>query len=281
VKRSAGKKNQNAAPATGDAAPGPATAASSSRRGGSARRWLSAAVMVGVVFVAAGLVGEVVRDHKSKQLTPPTSAGGPSNLAVPVNGHAPVTLTVYEDMRDPATTAFDQKYGAVVAQLIASGTVDVLYREVAGVDKTQGGTGSLNAGNALACAQDTGNTYFTAYRKVLLANQPAEGTDTFADKAELIHLSRQVKKLDTDVFRSCVNGGSHDVWVRDSTSEFTAADLGNVPQLTMKLVYQDDDMARTLYGGPVKITPKKLVSVVLAAAKTAPTASPSASPSDS
>jgi protein-disulfide isomerase len=274
VKRSVGKKNQNAAPAPGDAVAG-----GTSTRGGSRGRWLGAAAMVAVVFVVAGLIGEVVRDHKAKQLTPPTSAGGPSSFAVPVNGHASVTLTVYEDMRDPATVAFQQTYGETLAQLIASGTVDVLYREVAGVDKAQGGTGSLNAGNALACSQDTGNTYFTAYRKVLLDHQPAEGTDTYGSKAKLITLSKKVKKLDTDVFRACVDSGAHDVWVQDSTSDFTTANLGTVPVLTMKLVDEDQDTTQTLIGGSATISPKKLFSKVIDAAKTAPTASPSASAS--
>ena len=274
MKRSAGKKNQNAAPA-----PDGATGGRTRTRGSSARRWISAAVMVAVVFVLAGLVGEVVRNAKTTKLTPPSTAGGPSNLAVPVNGKAPITLTVYEDMRDPATVAFAQTYGAAMAQLIASGSVDVLYRQVAGVDAAKGGTGSLNAGNALGCAQDAGNGFFVAYRKVLLANQPAEQTDAFADKGQLVTLAKQVKKLDTDVFRACVDSGAHNVWVKDSTSDFTAANLGSVPVLTMKMIYQDDDTAQTLVGDGITTSPKKVVSEVLAAAKAAPTSSPSASAS--
>jgi hypothetical protein len=277
VKRSAGKKNKNAAPA-----PAPAGAAAGKKaRGASTRRWLGAAVMVAVVFVAAGLVGELVRTHNKTKLAPPTSAAGPSNLAVPVDGHAPVTLTLYEDMRDPATVAFSQTYGAAIAQLIASGSVNVYYRQVTGVDAANGGTGSLNAGNALGCAQDAGAGFFASYRKVLLENQPDEQTDAWADKGQLIILAKQVKKLDTDVFRGCVDSGEHNVWVKDSTEDFTSANLGAVPVLTMKMIYQDDDTAQTIYGGSLKTGPKKLVSEVLAAAATAPTASPSATPSSS
>ncbi len=275
MKRSAGKKNKNAAPAPASAAAG------TKSRGASTRRWLGAAVMVAVVFVAAGLVGELVRTHNKTKLAPPTSAAGPSSLAVPVDGHAPVTLTLYEDMRDPATVAFSQTYGAAIAQLIASGSVNVYYRQVTGVDAANGGTGSLNAGNALGCAQDAGAGLFASYRKVLLANQPDEQTDAWADKAQLITLAKQVKKLDTDVFRGCVDSGEHDVWVKDSTKDFTSANLGAVPVLTMKVIYQDDDMTKTIYGGSLKTGPKKLVSEVLAAAAAAPTASPSATPSSS
>ncbi|MFC1420847.1 DsbA family protein [Streptacidiphilus cavernicola] len=271
MKRSVGKKNQNAAPGP-DAADG-----GMRKRGGSTRRWLSAAVMVAVVFVLAGLVGEVVRNHKTTQLTPPSAAGGPSSYAVPVSGKPPVTLTVYEDMRDPASAAFAQTYAAALAQLTAAGAVNIYYREVAGVDAAKGGTGSLNAGNALGCAQDAG--HFTAYRKVLLAHQPDEQTDTFADKAALTKLAKKVKGLDTDVFRSCVDSGAHNVWVKDSSKDFDAAKLGAVPVLTMKMVYQDDTSATTLVGGTTRTTPEQLVTEVLAAAKNAPTASPSSSPS--
>ncbi|MHA6763387.1 DsbA family protein [Streptacidiphilus sp. PAMC 29251] len=277
MKRSVGKKTKNAAPGADDAAvKAPARASSS-------RRWIGAAAMVAVVFAAAGAVGAVVRDHAHSKLTPPTSGAGPSQLAVPVTGHTPVTLTVYEDMRDPATAAFEQTYQGVLSQLLASGTVKVLYREVADVDAAKGGTGSLNAANALGCAQDAG--HFSAYRTVLLANQPTGDTDAFADKSQLIALAKQVKKLDTDVFRNCVDSGSHNVWVRDSTSDFDAAGLGRVPVLTMQVSGSDngsgEDAAQTLVGGSVQTAPDKLLSLVIAAARTAPLPSASATPSPS
>ena len=268
MKRSAGKKNKTAAPVTDAAA-----AAETAPQAGHARRWIGAATMVVAVFVVAGLVGAVVRDHSAKKLTPPTSGTGPSHLAVPVSGHTPVTLTLYEDLRDPASATFEQTYKPALDQLLASGTVKLLYREVADVDAAKGGTGSLNAANALGCAQDAG--HFTAYRKVLLANQPAVDTDTFSDKTQLIALSKQVKKLDTDVFRNCVDSGAHNVWVKDSTSDFASANLGSVPVLTMQVTNQD--VAQTVIGGSAQLTPDKLVAMVINAARTAPSPTPSAS----
>lgn len=272
MKRSAGKKQQQT-----DAQAGGGNGSGSGGRGGSTRRWLTAAVGVAAVFVVAGLVGTVVRDHKSKQLAPPTSAGGPSSLAVPVYGHAPVTLTLYEDMRDPATLAFATTYDETLAQLVASGTVNVLYRETDGVDLAKGGTGSLNAGNALGCAQDL--KLFGPYRSVLLANQPDQSTDAFAAKGTLIELAKKVKKLDTDVFRACVDNGAHNVWVKDSTSEFAAANLGATPVLTMQLL--GDAAPHTVYDANTTPTPKQLFAQVIAAAQTAPTASPTPTPTKS
>ncbi|MFC1414889.1 DsbA family protein [Streptacidiphilus sp. N1-12] len=269
MKRSVGKKTKNAPSGTDTAA-----AAGTAPKATHTRRWIGAAAMVVVVFAAAGAVGAVVRDHSAKKLTPPTSGTGPSHLAVPVSGHTPVTLTLYEDLRDPASATFEQTYRPTMDRLLASGTVKLLYREVADVDAAKGGTGSLNAANALGCAQDAG--HFSAYRTVLLANQPSADTDAFADKAQLIALSKQVKKLDTDVFRNCVDSGAHNVWVKDSTSDFASANLGSVPVLTMQATGQDT--ARTVIGGSAQLTPEKLFSLVIDAATTAtPSATPSAS----
>jgi len=238
-------------------------------------RWAIVGTMVLAVFVAAGLVGAVVRDHKAKTLAPPASAAGPSALAVPVYGHAGVSLTLYEDMRDPATAAFAQTYDATLNQLIASGTVNIYYREVAGVDAAQGGSGSLNAGNALGCAQDAKD--FTDYRTVLLANQTAVSDDSYASKSLLITLAKQVKGLDTDVFRACVNGNQHTVWVKDSTKDFTSAQLGSAPVLQMQVLGQDQP--QTLIGGSKTLTPQQLINQVMTAAQSVPTAAPSPSAS--
>ena len=248
-----------------------------SARGASARRLAVVGTMVLAVFVVAGVVGAVVRDNKSKQLAPPASAAGPSALAVPVWGHAPVTLTVYEDMRDPASATFAQTYDPTLARLIASGTVNVLYRQIAGVDAAQGGSGSLNAGNALGCAQDAKD--FAEYRTVLLANQPALSDDAFGSKAHLITLAKKVNGLDTDVFRGCVDGGQHNVWVKDSTKDFTSAQLGATPVLQMQVYGQDQP--QTLIGGSTKLSPQDLVNQVIAVAENMPASSVTGTPAPS
>ena len=237
-------------------------------------RWVVIGGLVLAVFAVAGVVGSFVRSYKDKKLAPPASAAGPSALAVPVYGHAPVTLTVYEDMRDPGSLQFSQTFDATLSHLVASGTVNVYYREVAGVDATQGGNGSLYAGNALACAQDAKD--FEQYRQVLLANQPTSGDDTFGSKGKLIDLARKVPGLDTDVFRQCVNAGTHNVWVKDSTSAFKKLNQGNTPVLTISVLPQTTSQFTTIYSSTLPLTPQQLTSKVFAAAQTAPTIAPSA-----
>jgi len=237
-------------------------------------RWVVIGGLVLAVFAVAGVVGSFVRSYKDKKLAPPASAAGPSALAVPVYGHAPVTLTVYEDMRDPGSLQFSQTFDATLSHLVASGTVNVYYREVAGVDATQGGNGSLYAGNALACAQDAKD--FEQYRQVLLANQPTSGDDTFGSKGKLIDLARKVPGLDTDVFRQCVDQGTHNVWVKDSTSAFKKLNQGNTPVLTISVLPQTTSQFTTIYSSTLPLTPQQLTSKVFAAAQTAPTIAPSA-----
>jgi hypothetical protein len=240
------------------------------------RRWVSIGVVVCAVLGAAGAVGSVVRANNEKAFAAPTDAAGPGSFGVPVKGSPAVTLTVFEDMRDPASATFDTTYGPALAGLNASGTVTLVYRETAGVDAAQGGTGSLQAGNALGCAQDAG--HFAKYRAVLLANQPSsESDDAFGSQSELVTLAKQVKGLNTDVFRACLDNGAHKVWVKDSTADFTAANLGPVPVLQMTV--RGRDGTTTLVGNGQQTTPDKLVSTVLAAAMQPATATPSPSSS--
>ncbi|RAG86392.1 hypothetical protein DN069_07145 [Streptacidiphilus pinicola] len=230
------------------------------------RRWVTAGAAIVAIFVVAGLIGSVVRAHKQTQLAPPAGTTGESALAVPEWGHAAVTLTVYEDMRDPATLSFENTYGATLRQLVASGAANVLYRETTGVDTTQGGSGSLQAGNALGCALDAKK--FADFRAVLLNHQPAESDDAFASKGHLITLAKKVKGLDTDVFRACVDNGDHKVWVQDSTKLFSAANLGAVPVLQMQVDATDTNSAgaQTILSSTQSLTPKQLQDRVLAAA---------------
>ncbi|WP_161789760.1 DsbA family protein [Streptacidiphilus neutrinimicus] len=234
------------------------------------RRWIVAGGVVVAIFVVAGLIGSVVRAHKETQLAPPAGAIGTPALAVPEYGHAAVTLTVYEDLRDPATLAFENTYGATLRQLVASGVANVYYHETDGVDASQGGDGSLQAGNALGCALDAKK--FADYRAVLLNHQPAESDDAFASTSELITLAKKIKGLDTDVFRACVDNGDHKVWVQDSTKAFTALKLGAAPVMVMQSAADagaGNANATTVVSATQSLTPQQLRDRVLAAAVSA------------
>jgi protein-disulfide isomerase len=90
-----------------------------------------------------------------------------------------------------------------------------------------GGTGSLRAGNAAACAQDEGK--FRDYHDVLYQNQPQENDDRFADNAYLLELAGKVPGLKTPAFTACVNDGKYDDWVNANNESFNAAGFNSTP----------------------------------------------------
>jgi protein-disulfide isomerase len=162
-------------------------------------------------------------------------------MAIPVGeATAPVKLTVYEDFRCSACGSFESKYQSAYKALVKSGKVELLIHPVDLIDNTDGGSGSLTAGNAAACAQNAGK--FEDYHDVLYANQPAESDDAFASTATLISYAKQVSGLDTPAFESCVESGRYDGWIKqnyrdleqiDGNSTATPTLLANGEKLTL------------------------------------------------
>ncbi len=108
---------------------------------------------------------------------------------------AKATLTVWEDFRCPACKSFEQTYRTTLNELTEAGQLKVEYHLVTLIDGGLGGSGSLRAANAAACAQDAGK--FTPYHDMLFENQPMESDDAFSDDARLIDLAGKVDGLDT------------------------------------------------------------------------------------
>ncbi|MGW3910779.1 DsbA family protein [Streptomyces sp. NPDC005070] len=201
---------------------------------------LGLAAVIGVVAANSG------KDKKSDTSGPvvsPSGATGKDSLAIPVGKDgAKSTLTVWEDFRCPACQAFETAYRPTIQELTDAGKLRVEYHLVTLIDGNMGGSGSLKAANAAACAQDAGK--FRAYHDVLYENQPKETDDAFADNAKLIELAGKVDGLDTPAFRACVNDGTHDAWVRKSQAAFQAGGFSGTPTVLLggKNIYADQTM---------------------------------------
>ena len=162
-------------------------------------------------------------------------------MAIPIGEtSAPVKLTVYEDFRCSACDSYEKSYESAYKALVKAGTVELLIHPVDLIDNVDGGSGSLNAGNAAACAQNAGK--FEDYHDVLYANQPAESDDEFASASTLISYAKQVSGLDISSFEACVNSGKYDSWVKqnyrdleqiDGNSTATPTLLANGTKLTL------------------------------------------------
>ncbi|WP_327366842.1 thioredoxin domain-containing protein [Streptomyces sp. NBC_01217] len=191
--------------------------------------------LVGVLALAAvvGVIAANTGDNggKSKTAGPvvaPSGATGKDSLAIQVGADsAPSTLTVWEDFRCPVCAQFENAFRDTIHQLESTKQVKVEYHLATIIDGNLGGSGSLRAANAAACAQGVGK--FAAYHDVLYRNQPAESDDAFGDNAKLIELSGKVPGLDTPGFRSCVEDGTHDSWVQKSNKAFLSGGFQGTP----------------------------------------------------
>ncbi|MFD8152945.1 DsbA family protein [Streptomyces sp. NPDC001046] len=208
--------------------------------GGAVVAVLGLAAVIGVVAANAG------KDDGSEASGPvvvPSGAQGKDGLAVPVGkDSAKSTLTVWEDFRCPACKSFETVYRPVIQELTEAGQLKVDYHLVTLIDGNMGGTGSRNAANAAACAQDAGK--FAAYHDVLFDNQPQEVDDAYADNGKLIELAGKVDGLDTPAFRKCVEDGTHNSWVAKSHQAFDKGGFSGTPTVLFdgKNIYQDRTM---------------------------------------
>lgn len=198
--------------------------------GGSVVGVLALAAVIGVVAANSG--SDSGSDSASSPLTVPSGATGKDSLAVPVGASdAPSTLTVWEDFRCPACGQFENGFRSTIHELENSGQLKVEYHLATLIDSNMGGTGSLRAANAAACAQD--ERKFPAYHDVLYENQPEETTDPYAQNSKLIELAGKVKGLKTAAFTSCVNGGKHDSWVKRSNAAFQKGGFSGTPTVEL------------------------------------------------
>lgn len=165
-------------------------------------------------------------------LLAPSGVQGEEQLAIPVGAaDAPSTLTVWEDFRCPACAQFENALRETIHELEEAGQIKTEYHLATIIDGNMGGSGSLRAANAAACAQDAGK--FAPYHDVLYMNQPPEPDDAFADNGRLIELAGKVEGLDTPAFRGCVKEGKHDGWVKKSNDAFRAGGFSGTPTVQL------------------------------------------------
>lgn len=185
-----------------------------------------------VIGVFASQTGKHSSSDSASPVVAPSGATGKDSLAVPVGASdAPSTLTVWEDFRCPACGQFENGFRSTIHELENSGQLRVEYHLATLIDTNMGGSGSLRAANAAACAQDAGK--FPQYHDVLYENQPEETQDPYAKNSQLIALAGKVKGLTTAAFTSCVNSGKHDSWVKKSNTAFQQGGFSGTPTVQL------------------------------------------------
>jgi protein-disulfide isomerase len=200
------------------------------------RRQLLIGGLVVVVIAAAVGIGIAVQNHTNAVNSAP--ANGPlvfpagavaGGLAIPygTDQNAKVALTIYEDFRCPFCKEAETMFGPIYTADAQAGRIKVQYHLVDLIDQNDGGTGSIQAGNAAACAQGVGNAQFKAYHDVLFRNQPNESDDAYSSNALLISYAKQVPGLDDPAFESCVGSGRYQPWVKKNLAALTTAEGGS------------------------------------------------------
>ncbi|MEV4439692.1 thioredoxin domain-containing protein [Streptomyces sp. NPDC049577] len=229
------------------------------------RSLIAGAVVLAVLGVGAGVAALVATSGKKDEqkaagpLIAPQGATGKDDLAIPVgNPAAKATLTVYEDFRCPACAQFENGYRDTVHALQDKGQLKAEYHIVTLIDKNLHGTGSLNAANAAACAQDAGK--FLAYHDELYKNQPPETDDAYGKKPRLLELAGKVGGLESPSFEKCVDEGTHNTWVKKSQESFSSSSYRATPTVLLN--------GKSIYGDMSNpLTPEKLRQMVAAAQK--------------
>ncbi|WP_165396166.1 thioredoxin domain-containing protein [Streptomyces sp. F001] len=199
--------------------------------------------LAAVIGVIAANAGKDEGDDSAGPVVAPSGANGDDNLVIPVGREdAKSTLTIWEDFRCPACKSFETKYRSTIHELTDAGQLRAEYRLATIIDGGMGGSGSRNAANAAACAQDVGK--FVAYHDVLYDNQPPETDDAFGDNARLIELAGKVQGLNTPAFRRCVEDGTHNSWVDKSAEAFTKGGFSGTPTVLLngKNIFEDQSM---------------------------------------
>ncbi|HTJ72268.1 MAG TPA: thioredoxin domain-containing protein [Actinospica sp.] len=200
------------------------------------RQYLIGGLVLVVIAAAVG-IGIAVQHNVNKNNS--SAANGPlvypsgtvdSGLAIPFGSdqNAKVTLTIYEDFRCPYCKEAESMFNSIYTADAEAGKIRVRYHIVNLIDRNAGGTGSIQAGNAAACAQNAGNAKFKAYHDVLFTNQPDETDDAFSSNSTLIGYAKQVSGLDGSTFESCVNSGRYQPWVVKNYTALSSAENGTV-----------------------------------------------------
>ncbi|HET6637141.1 MAG TPA: thioredoxin domain-containing protein [Streptomyces sp.] len=234
-----------------------------SKMGGPDGPWAAAAQVAD-----KGADGSMQFDGKTVAYHAPAHTSGKKGLNVVVGDkNAKHTLTLYEDMRCPICSQFEQNVGETIQQDIKDGKYKVkfVFGTFLDGDTADGlgsrGTGSKNALSALGAALDVSPQAFVDYKYALFSkkNHPEETVDAFAKDKKLIDVAQQVDALkDNKEFQKAVKDGRYDAWAMAMSAKFRAAkDVSGTPTVKLDGVHLKADAS-----GSPPMTPQQFNQLV-------------------
>ena len=195
------------------------------------RRTLVAAVVSVVLALAVGIGVAVQAGRDSggggSTATPGGTTSGGAGFAIGASD-APVTVEVYEDFQCPACQAFEEASGPTLTELVDAGTVRLVYRPIAFLDRASTDRYSTRSLNAAACVADAAGTdAFVRFHEALFAEQPAEGGAGLPD-SRLVELAEGAG-ADRQAVSGCLENLEFESWARDVTDAASKAGVNGTP----------------------------------------------------
>ncbi|MGW1071710.1 thioredoxin domain-containing protein [Streptomyces sp. NPDC002537] len=229
--------------------------------------------VVAILAVAAGIGVAVSQMGKSggsdaawtaaakKDLVKPANTAGDKGTEIVIGDkNAKHTLDLFQDMRCPICSVFEQNVGGTIDKDVKDGKYKVSYHVATFIDRNLPGTGSKNALSALGAALNVSPEAFSAYNKALYtkANHPQETKDDYAKDDVLLKIANEVPALKGNAeFEKNVKDGTFDKWALEVSDAFdTHKDITGTP--TVKL----DGKKLTADGKNTPITPDQFTKAV-------------------
>ncbi|MFI1795935.1 thioredoxin domain-containing protein [Streptomyces sp. NPDC020379] len=208
--------------------------------GGSVVAILAVATGIGVAVSQMGKSGSDsgwTAAAKKDLVKPANTAGDKGTEIVIGDPKAKHTLDLFQDMRCPICSVFEQNVGGTIDKDVKDGKYKVSYHIATFIDRNLNGTGSKNALSALGAALNVSPEAFSAYNRALYAkdNHPQETKDDFAKDDVLLKIADEVPALKGNAdFRKNVEDGTFDKWALEVSDAFdTNKDITGTP--TVKL----------------------------------------------
>ncbi|MEU1148862.1 DsbA family protein [Streptomyces sp. NPDC005863] len=155
---------------------------------------------------------------------PASVKGGVITVGDPKAGH---TVKVYEDPRCPFCKRFEDGGAQALVKPVADGKVKVEYTIASFLDNNLGGSGSVNAANALRASVEAGK--FPQFHAAVFANQAEEETEDAYTPAFLLRIADKIEGLRGGAFDKAVTNGTYKKWVGEAMEAFSADGIQGTP----------------------------------------------------
>lgn len=197
--------------------------------------------IVAVLAIAGGIGYGVMKMNepsgweaaKDAKLVKPANTEGADGTKVSFGSSKKHKVEIYEDLRCPACSQFEQGAGPILEKASDQGKFALQYHMGDLIDQNMGsGEGSKNAISALGASLNVSKDAFRKYHTALYSAKyhPEETQDKFGDDAYLLKVADTVPELKNDKgFEKAVKDGTYDRWALAMVDDFNKEKVKGTP----------------------------------------------------